>query len=491
MIEAGHSLLDDLGKRQLLLGTRRLWPRQPEPVMPDASSTPITDPDRCPRILIIGGGFAGATAAKALERRLRSADIHLLSAENHLTYHPLLAEVVGSSVLPGHVVAPLRQMVRRTKVHQVEVTGIDTEARRVHFRNSSETGRLDYDHLVLACGSRANLQMIPGMAEHTLPLKTVGDALYLRNRIIARLEDAELTENPTLRRWLKTFVVIGGGFSGVEVAGEISDFLTASRRWYRHAQHEPARVVIVHGGPHLLPELPERLGRFTERQLSRHGGVEVRLGIRSEAIDAQGVTLNNGSRINAGTIISTIGTTANRLIETLPAEKERGRLRVEADMSVPGLLGVWAIGDCAAVPNRREDGAPCPPTAQFALRQGLQLAANIARRERGEPTQSFSYRPKGLLSAIGHNRAVARIYGMNLSGFIPWLLWRGFYLLYIPTLARKSRLYLEWNWAMFFPPDIAHLRFTRTVLDSGDEVSTDQVGQGGTERSPTPVAKRV
>lgn len=458
--------------------------------MPDASSTPITDPNRNPRIVIIGGGFAGATAAKALERHLRSAEIHLLSAENHLTYNPLLPEVVGASVLPGHVVAPLRQMVHRAKVHQVEVTGIDTEARRVQFRNSSESGRLDYDHLVLACGSRANLQMIPGMAEHTLPLKTVGDALYLRNRVIARLEDAELTENPTLRRWLKTFVVIGGGFSGVEVAGEISDFLTESRRWYRHSQLEPARVVIVHGGAHLMPELPERLGRFTERQLARHGGVEVRLNTRSQAIDAQGVELNKGSRIDAGTVISTIGTTANRLIETLPAEKERGRLRVEADMSVSGLPGVWAIGDCAAVPNSRAAGAPCPPTAQFALRQGPQLAANIARRERGEPTRAFGYQPKGLMSAIGHNRAVARVYGINLSGFIPWLLWRGFYLLNIPTLARKARLYLEWNWAMFFPPDIAHLRFTRTVDDGSDEVSQDQSAQGVTERSPSPVAER-
>lgn len=441
--------------------------------MADDSSTAANEKDQAPRIVIIGGGFAGATAAKALERRLRSAEIHLLSAENHLTYNPLLPEVVGASVLPGHVVAPLRQMVRRAKVHQVQVTGIDVDARRVHFRNSVEDGCLDYDHLVLACGSRANLHVIPGMAEHTLPLKTVGDALYLRNRVIARLEDAELTENPTLRRWLKTFVVIGGGFSGVEVAGEISDFLAESQRWYRHSQLEPARVVIVHGGPHLLPELPERLGRFTERKLARHGGVEVRLETRSRAVDARGVVLDKGSRIDAGTIVSTIGTTASRLIDALPAEKLRGRLRVGPDMSAPDLPGVWAIGDCAAVPNSREDGAPCPPTAQFALRQGPQLAANIARRERGEPTRPFGYRPKGLMSAIGHNRAVARVFGINLSGFIPWLLWRGFYLLYIPTLARKARLYLEWNWAMFFPPDIAHLRFTRTG-DEGDADLNDE-----------------
>jgi NADH dehydrogenase len=436
--------------------------------MPDDPNPAGADRSGAPRIVIIGGGFAGATAARALERRLPTADIHLVSAENHLTYNPLLPEVVGASVLPGHVVAPLRQMVHRARVHQVRVTAVDTTARRVHYDGGCESGSLGYDHLVLACGSSANLRMIPGMAEHALPLKTVGDALFLRNRVISRLEDAELTDNPTLRRWLTTFVVVGGGFSGVEVAGEISDFLTESGRWYSHSQLEPPRVVIVHGGPHLLPELPERLGRFTERKLARHGGVEVRLNSRSDAIDARGVTLDNGSRIEAGTVVSTIGTAPSPLIEALPAEKQRGRLRVDADMSVPGLPGVWAIGDCAAVPNSYGDGAPCPPTAQFALRQGPQLAANIARRKRGEPTRPFGYRPKGLMSAIGHNRAVARVWSINLSGFIPWLLWRGFYLLYIPTFARKARVYLEWNWAMFFPPDIAHLRFTRTVDERDD-----------------------
>jgi NADH dehydrogenase len=418
------------------------------------------DPKVQPRIVIVGGGFAGATAAKALERRLPHADIRLLSAENYLTYNPLLAEVVGASVLPGHVVAPLRQMLRRTRVHQVQVTGIDTDERRVHYRGQGP-GSFAYEHLVLACGNRANVDLVPGMAEHALPLKTVGDALHLRNRIIARLEEADLASDPAMRRWLTSFVVVGGGFSGVEVAGEISDFLKASRRWYAQGE-SPAKVVVVHGGNHLMPELPERLGRFTERKLSRGGGVEVRLNTRSRAVDSRGVVLDDGSRIDAGTVVCTIGTRPNALIDALAAEKIGGRLRTEGDMSVPGLPGVWAVGDCAAVPNRLDEGRLCPPTAQFALRQGPQLAANIAGAVRGRETDCFGYRPKGLMSAIGHNKAVARVYGVNLSGFIPWLLWRGFYLLYVPTFARKARVYLEWNWAMFFPPDIAHLRFTRT-----------------------------
>lgn len=413
-----------------------------------------------PRVVIVGGGFAGATTAKALERRLPGADIRLLSAENYLTYNPLLAEVVGASVLPGHVVAPLRQLVRRARVHQVEVTGIDTEERRVHYRGQGP-GSFPYDHLVLACGSRPNLDLVPGMGEHALPLKTVGDALFLRNRIIARLEEADLATDPGLRRWLTTFVVVGGGFSGVEVAGEISDFLKASRRWYPLGDVRP-RVVIIHGGTHLMPELPERLGRFTERKLSQGGGVEIRLGTRTRAVDGRGVVLDDGTRIDAATVVCTIGNRLNPLADGLGVEKVQGRVRTAADMSVPGQAGLWSIGDCAAVTNRLDQGRICPPTAQFALRQGPQLAANIARAIRGEPTRPFGHRPKGLLSAIGHNKAVARVYGVNLSGFIPWLMWRGFYLLYVPTLARKARLYLEWNWAMFFPPDIAHLRFTRT-----------------------------
>ncbi|MCF7984768.1 MAG: FAD-dependent oxidoreductase, partial [Thiohalocapsa sp.] len=319
--------------------------------------------ERPARILIVGGGFAGATAARHLERRLPKAEIRLLSSENYLTYNPLLAEVVGASVLPGHVVAPLRQMFRRTRVHQVDVTAIDTAERRVAYRGLGP-GSFRYDHLLIACGSRASLELVPGMAEHALPLKSVGDALHLRNRIVARLEEAELEPDPEMRRWLTTFVIIGGGFSGVEVAGEISDFVAASRRWYRHLD-APVRVIIVHGGAHLMPELPVKLGRFTERKLPRRAGVEVLLNTRGTGVDARGIELGGGTRLDAGTIVSTVGTGSTPLIDRIPAEKLRGRLRTAPELSVPGVSGPWAVGDCAAIPNGGDDGPPCPPTAQF------------------------------------------------------------------------------------------------------------------------------
>lgn len=422
-----------------------------------------------PRVVIVGGGFAGANTARHLEKACPEADIVLLSEENYITYNPLLPEVVGASLLPGHVVVPLRQLVRRSRVYAVKVNAIDTDARRVHYQGEG-AGHFDYDHLVLAFGSSANMDLVPGMEQHALPLKTLGDALHMRNQVIARIEQAELAVGMAQRVWLNTFIVIGGGFSGVEVAGEISDFLIASRGYYEHMGDLP-RVVLVHAGPCLLPELPPELGEVARASLARRG-VEVRLQARSVSVDALGVRLEDGSQISGGTVICTIGTRPNSLMANLAAPMERGRLRTEADMSVPGLPGVWALGDCAAVPNA-VDGKASPPTAQFALRQASQLAANIASAVRGAPTRPFRYRPRGQMSSVGHNQAVCLLFGQRLSGFIAWLVWRGFYLLHIPTLARKARLYLEWNWAMFFPPDITHLRFNRTPRAEERRANTD------------------
>jgi NADH dehydrogenase len=410
--------------------------------------------DDSPRIVIVGGGFAGATLARALERTLPAADILLLSDDNYITFHPLLPEVVGASIMPGHAVAPLRQMVRKSRVRMVCVDSIDLDNKTVHYQGEGPCA-FSYEHLVLACGSKAKLDLVPGMAEHALPLKTLGDALHLRNRIIERLEHAD----HAYRRWLTTFIVGGGGFSGVEVAGEISDFLAAAHRYYPHLPERP-RVILIHGRDRLLPEMPAILGNYTARALAKRG-VELHLSTRTESVDGRGIALKGGARLEGGTLISTMGVQPNPLIETLSAEKDKGRLRTLPDMSLPGRPGVWALGDCASVVNAAND-TPSPPTAQFAIAQASQLAANIVRAHRGQPTRAFAFRPRGLMSAVGHNQAVALIHGLPLSGFVPWLLWRGYYLLKMPTFARKARIYLEWNWAMFFPPDTVHLRFSRT-----------------------------
>ncbi|MBT8079128.1 MAG: NAD(P)/FAD-dependent oxidoreductase [Gammaproteobacteria bacterium] len=412
------------------------------------------------RIAILGGGFAGATLAAALQRRVPDdCRITIVSKENHITYNPLLAEVVGASILPGHVVAPLRQIARHAEVCMVPVTDIDLEERRLHYLGEGP-GTIDYNHLVLACGVNANLQLVPGMARYALPMKTLGDALFIRNRILLRLEQASLQTNPRLRRWLTTFVVLGGGFSGVEVAGEIADFLRASLKYYPALKLEDCLVRLLHAGDRILPELSPSLSQFALKKMTRRG-LDIRLHARAARIDAHSVQLQDGERVPGGTIIGTIGTTPNPLIESLPLLKDRGRVRTNPDLSVPGHPGLWALGDCAHVMNAWND-EPAPPTAQFATREATHLARNIAASLRGKETRPFDFKPLGALSTIGHHKAVAEVFGLRLSGFVAWLLWRGVYLLKVPTLARKVRVFFEWNWGMLFPADIAHLGFTRT-----------------------------
>jgi NADH dehydrogenase len=411
-------------------------------------------------IVIVGGGFAGIELARRLERRLPSGwQATLLSQDNFVTYNPLLPEVVGASVLPGHVVAPLRQMVKRARVRMVTVSEIDLAEKTISYLGEG-AGVMHYDQLVLACGQQANLSIVKGLARYALPLKTLGDALFLRNRVVSRLEHAELQPNAELRRWLLTFVVIGGGFSGVEVAGELVDFLRASIRFYPNIRMEDIKVVLVHGTDRLLPELTASLGDYALRQMQMDG-LDIRLNARVVNIDDGSVELGDGMRIRAGTVVCTIGTKTNTLLNDIGLRMERGRIATAPDMSVPQFPGVWAIGDCAAVPNAHDERT-APPTAQFAVRQARQVAANICAMLRDEPTKPFSYRPMGQLSSVGHNRAVAELFGLRVSGFVAWLMWRGVYLMKVPTLARKVRLFLEWNWAMFFPPDLAHFSFRLT-----------------------------
>ena len=411
-------------------------------------------------VVILGGGFAGTMLAQRLVRKLPDGyRVGLLSKDNFITYSPLLPEVVGASILPGHVVAPIRQMAKGTHFYMVKVTDIDLDRREIHYLGDGPEV-IHYEQLVLACGVAVNLTMVPGMAKHGLPLKTLGDALFLRNRVIVRLEQAELRTNPEARRGLTTFLVVGGGFSGVEVAGEITDFLKAAVRYYPRIDKQDCRVVLLHGCERILPELSASLSAFALRKM-RKRGIEIRLNARVAKVEDQGVVLDSGERIYGGTVIATIGMAPNPLIAELPIPKKRGRVETATDMSVPGHPGLWALGDCAAVTNAH-DGQLSPPTAQFAIAHAKQLAHNLTRSIKGESTRPFSYRPKGQLSSIGHNKAVAEVYGVRFSGFVAWLMWRGFYLLKIPTLARKVRLYFEWNWEMLFPPDIVHLRFSRT-----------------------------
>lgn len=433
-------------------------------------------------MVIVGGGFAGMTCARRLERELDADwDVFLLSRSNLLTYNPLLPEVVGGSLLPGHAVAPLRLMLSRTRIRMVTVNDIDVTAQTVAYSGVVD-GTLRYDHLVLTMGMAANMGLVPGMDVNALPLKTIGDALHLRNQLLRRMEEATLTVDATRRAWLMTFVVIGGGFSGVETAGEIVDFVGSAYRYYRNLVREDVRVILVHDGERLLPALPSTLGAYALESLRRRG-VDIRLNARAESVHSGVVRLRDGDQLTAATVVSTIGVAPHRFVVASNLPMDHGRVLTLPTLNVPGFDNVWAAGDCASIVSAH-DGSLCPPTAQLAVSQARHVTANILAKIRARKMTSYSYRPIGQLASVGHRTAVAQIYGWRMRGFAAWLLWRAVYLLKMPTTAAKVRLFLEWTWAMCFPRDLSYLDFERTQKCSNEVAASDQAEAAAMANAP-------
>lgn len=332
------------------------------------------------RMVIVGGGFAGVTLAQRLERLTDDCvEVVLLSSENHLVFSPLLAEAVGREIAPLHAVVPGRQMVRRTQWLTARATDIDYAANQVHYASSrGDRGVLSYDHLVIACGSVVDMSIIHGVRAHACALKTLGNAVFLTNGLIEKLEQASMTSDPEERRRLLTVVVIGGGFSGVEVAGAINDLLKRARGYYPQLENQMMRVILLHRGDHIIPEMHARsLSEFAMKKL-RSQGIDVRLNTDAKEITNSRVRLTKGEQIEAETVVCTVGNTTNPLLKTSGLRLENGRVKTDACMRVQETSNVWALGDSAAVPNAW-DGKLSPPTAQFAVRQAKQLAANLVR----------------------------------------------------------------------------------------------------------------
>ena len=440
-----------------------------------------------PRIVIVGGGFAGTTLARRLTGRLPVGwEVMLVSEESYTTYNPLLSEVVGASIFPEHAVAPLREVIGAKgggRFVMGAVTAVDIAERTLTCSTLSGEREFDFEHLVLAFGNRARLDLIPGMAEHALPMKTVGDALHIRNVVLRRLAMMELECDPLARTRLGHFVVIGGGFSGVEVAGALIDCLKSIARYYRRVDPAELRVSLVHNVARLLPDLPAMLGAKALTALRRRG-VRFRLDSSANSIDAEGLTLGDGSRLDASTVVATIGTTPNFLIERLSLPTIAGRIAVGASLGVADVEAIWAMGDCAHVINAA-DGKPCPPTAQFAVRQAIHLADALLDAIAGKVPPPFFYRPRGSMAVTGHLSGVAEIHGIQLSGLAAWLLWRAYYLSQLPTFRRKVRLYVEWTWGMFFPSDITHIRFNRSCDDAAPD--TPETSERARQALPMPL----
>lgn len=413
------------------------------------------------KVVIVGGGFGGVKCAKVLSKARHEADIVLFNTDNHMVFTPLLADVAGSSLSPRAVVAPLRQMLPRVHCRAEEVTRIDPAANTLEYQGfGGITGTMVYDELIIAVGNRADLGRVPGMVTYALPLKGVGDAIAMRMHVMRRMEEADATDDPELRRWLLSFVVIGGGFSGVEVAGELNDLTRHALKYYRNIPREEIRVTLIHSRSEILPEVTPRLRDFARRKMEK-SGIEFILEQRASVVTRNGVHLQDGRCVEGGTIVCTVGNAANPLIEGAALPTQRGRVVCSPDLRVEGSENIWAIGDCALIPNAY-DNEMAPATAQFAEREGNQAARNILRKWSGEATVPFTFKPVGIAAGIGARSGVAELFGVRVAGFFAFWLWRSAFLAKLPSFVQKIKVGLDWAWELVFPREIAVMNIAPT-----------------------------
>jgi NADH dehydrogenase len=436
------------------LALARLGP-EPEPPKP---------PEPQPKhIVILGGGFAGMTTAQNLEDVFgadRSVSFTLVSETNALLFTPMLAEVAGSSLEPSHISTPLRTSLRRTQVVRGRVSEVDLQSKKIGIAvEGGGTRELTYDHLVFALGAVSNYLGMQNVQELAFDFKSLLDAIRIRNRVIDMFERADREPDTGLRRELLTFVIAGGGFAGVELAGALNDFSRGILADYPNLNPEDVQIVVVHARDRILPELSESLGRYAQESMALRG-VTFRLNCRLSDCRPGCVVLSDGE-IRANTLVWTAGTAPNPLLKALPIETDRrGAVIVENTMSVAGHPGVWAVGDCAALKDGKT-GNPCPPTAQFALREARTLARNIRAVLQGRAPRPFHFDSLGALCVVGHHTACAELTvpfmpqkSMRFRGLLAWLLWRGIYLGKLPGLERKIRVLTDWVIELFFPRDI-------------------------------------
>jgi NADH dehydrogenase len=392
--------------------------------------------------LVVGGGFAGSYVARLLGKRGAT----IVSPENFMLFTPLLPEAASGTLEPRHVVVPLRLMCPHAELLLGKVVALDPEQRNAQIDTGDE---IRYGEVVLALGSISRALPIPGLADHGLGFKSLADAIHLRNHVLRRLEVA--AQDQTARERELSFVFVGAGYAGVEALGELSDLVRDALRHYPELQGVPQRWVLVDAAPKILPEIPTRLGDYAARQLMRRE-VEIHVSTTLESVEAQAATLSNGERIPTSTLVWTAGVKANPQLAQLglPLD-ERGRVRTDETLRVEGLEHVWALGDCARVPNQASPD-PDPPTSQHALRQARRLARNL----RGDP-QPYRYRMLGQVATLGRYKGIADILGLRFTGFLGWFITRSYHLYQLPLLTRKLRVVVDWTISLFFRRDIVEL----------------------------------
>jgi len=415
------------------------------------------------RIVILGGGFGGLYTALEIERTIArdpDVDVTLVNHDNFFLFTPMLHEVAASDLDMTHIVNPIRKLLKRVQFFQGDVERVYLDEKRIEVSHGTDHHHheLEYDHLIIGVGNTTNYYNLPGLEENALTMKSLGDAIFLRNRLIQNMEEADF-ECTHARTPLMTIVVAGGGFAGVETIAAVNDFLREAIPFYNNLQERDLRIVLVHSGAVILPELSEKLGAYAGSKLTERG-VEIRLNTRVLGYRNGIVELSDGSNVATNTLVWTAGTAPHPILDTVSCRKERGRLATNEYMEVLDWPGVWAVGDCASIPDPRT-GKPYPPTAQHALRQGRVLARNMCAAIRGGVKKPFIFSTLGQLAAIGKRTGVAQMFGFNFSGFVAWWLWRTIYLSKLPRFEKKCRVALDWSLDLLFSKDLVQFTTVR------------------------------
>ena len=441
------------------------------------------------RIVIVGGGYVGMYTALGLQRKLSPsrAEITVIDPQANMTYQPFLPEAAAGSVEPRHVVVPLRRVLKKCRVVTAAVTDIQHATRTVTVTPAeSEQYELGYDLLVVCPGPVSRLLPIPGLAEQGIGFKTIGEAIYLRNHVLGRLDLASSVEDPARRRRALTFVFVGGGYAGVEALAELEDMARYATRYYDNIKPSDMRWVLVEVADRIMPEVSVGLGAYTVDRL-RERAIDVRLNTRLESVVDGHVVLSDREEFDAETIVWTAGVKANPMLAgtDLPTD-EKGRLPCHANLTVVGVDGVFAAGDCAAVPDitSSEPGALCGPSAQHAVRQAKTLAANVAATVKGRQLHDYKHAYVGSVASLGLYRGVAELYGVKVRGILAWFLHRTYHVSRMPTLNRKIRVLADWTAALFFRREVVSLGQLQMPRSAFEEAASGE-GSGETRRLPS------
>ena len=440
------------------------------------------------RILVLGGGFAGVDCTRKLESYFHSdydIEITLVSDDNFLLFTPMLPQIVAGTVAPRHIVMPLRALCKKARIYESVVRDIDPVQQHVTLEGTPEKigVRIHYDYLVIALGSETNFFGLKNVEKHSFTMKTLADAISLRNRLIDMLEQAENEKNPKIKERLLTFVIVGGGFAGVETAGEINDFLHDAVSYYHNTKKEDIHVILVEAASTILQGFNKRLTEYAHNKLEKNG-IKIILENAVTSFDGKNVILNKLSKpsvgidskniINSHTLVWTAGVTPVEIIQNSIFKVKNGKIIVNEFLEIPNHSGVFAIGDCSQFDD--EVNNKFPPTAQLAEAHAKLVAYNIKQAIENKEKKKFEYNWKGQSAIIGKHSGIAEVMGMKITGFWAWILWRNYYLTKMPNIEKRIRVWLDWNIDLFSKIDISRYGFKRDTtkeyreLDEVDDV---------------------